>query len=613
MTSRAANNPEDFNRLRSDTELRHCDAIWDAWVEEWQTTNLHGVPRTCGTCSDADSCAPVKGMFSCVGCHITGAECGFMDRCFKGKRTAVGDGDVDASSVWEGLKKLETIVRKIETLGCGDGAAVEAIGDLDSICRRITSSWAKVRGAQANEKIESARRGYVLDEIQYILDEAREVRNGSEWEYAEQPGEYLSRIDDFVAQNWRGCDFGNTSVNPPGFLGKLLSPNHHHHPSTSMECSIAVSLGRVRRAFSDEGTGEPYPLSPWTKGMATRAEAIMEQDMEGVRVEALLLPPDSAVPVSVSLFTKKWVTKMRSIDGLEIAGWLGDETTTMNLCIKPARDPERRRNFVIIAQRDVDVKFPKNPSLIQLLPRTFQPFVAVSGPCLVVVTNAIGWIVDAQPEDFQSFAEGYISHVVQKAGEEQARRMKWMMTDELSLEVEDKKLRQSITWAKEAIEGDRMESVLGLLLHENIARPIIVPVPIRGEKTVMQGLGGIGITHYLPSPSTSTMWEAEEFPLEGVGSGEEERVLAVGWYSIKVTTSVDHKSESRILTKLYVQGRANPTLNRLLGQGTEFTGHRGPLLLLRVNEREDLLDISSIHVPRVLHGLARYDSLDSPW
>lgn len=125
-------------------------------------------------------------------------------------------------------------------------------------------------------------------------------------------------------------------------------------------------------------------------------------------MEAFLLPPDSSVPVLVSLFTKNWVTKMRSIDGLEIAAWLGDETTTMTLCIKPARDPDGRKNFVIIAQRDVNVEFPKNPSLIQLLPRTFRPFVAVSGPCLVVVTNAIGWIVEAHPEDFQSFAEGYI-------------------------------------------------------------------------------------------------------------------------------------------------------------------------------------------------------------
>jgi hypothetical protein len=156
-----------------------------------------------------------------------------------------------------------------------------------------------------------------------------------------------------------------------------------------------------------------------------------------------------------------------------------------------------------------------------------------------------------------------------------------------------------------------MESVLGLLLHENIARPIIVPVPIHGEKSVIQGLGGIGITRYLPSPSMPTMWECQEFPLDGLGSGEEERVLAVGWYSIRVTTSVDHKSESRFLRSFTYQGQANPTLERLLGQGTEYAGHRGPLLLLRVNEGENLLDISSIHVPRVLHGLARYDSFVS--
>lgn len=104
MTSHVPNKSQDLERLRSETELRHNTAVWDAWVEEWLTRNLAGVPRTCGTCNDADACAPVKGMFGCLGCHGTGEECGFMDRYIQEKRTKLGDGDVDvdASSVWEG-------------------------------------------------------------------------------------------------------------------------------------------------------------------------------------------------------------------------------------------------------------------------------------------------------------------------------------------------------------------------------------------------------------------------------------------------------------------------------------------------------------------------------
>jgi hypothetical protein len=123
-------------------------------------------------------------------------------------------------------------------------------------------------------------------------------------------------------------------------------------------------------------------------------------------VGAYFLPPDAEEAAVVALYVKRYCAPREGFNKLDLEPWMGEAGEITVLPVDLPGEKGRRRTAHIIASAYASVN-DVNPTLRRLAPDSVQDYVALRGPCVVVVTNAVGELLRLEQTDFTLFAQAF--------------------------------------------------------------------------------------------------------------------------------------------------------------------------------------------------------------
>ncbi|KAG2004519.1 hypothetical protein CC2G_003071 [Coprinopsis cinerea AmutBmut pab1-1] len=333
---------------------------------------------------------------------------------------------------------------------------------------------------------------------------------------------------------------------------------------------------------------ESQGMSAWTR-RAIRESIERGMDLGSSLVGAYFLPPDAEEAAVVALYVKRYCAPCEGFNKLDLEPWMGEAGEITVLPVDLPGEKGRRRTAHIIASAYASVN-DVNPTLRRLAPDSVQDYVALRGPCVVVVTNAVGELLRLEQTDFTLFAQAFRRLVWDLVTTERAtlaRRAltgvqvfadKGVIPGNVSTDV--------IRRVAVEIECERLEWATGVLLPKEGSVASMVPVPFQRGPPPHVGAMSARVDLYLDQPSFDNDWSKVTFRFTSSLSGEETECTVFGNYRYNVSD--------------------NPMLNSMLGSSYDtFIRINGPMLLVAVSKDGSLKDLAKEDVPVLCEGMIR--------